>query len=46
MLAGVFMKGFKLQLSLSAHTYSSGIESMFKMSLDSVAKVLNNSDRI
>ena len=40
------MKGFKLQFSFSAHTYSSGIESMFKMSLESVAKVLNNSDLI
>jgi hypothetical protein len=45
-VSGQFMTGFKLQFSLSQHTYSSGIESMFQLSLDSVAKVLDTADRI
>jgi len=44
--AGNYTNGFKLQFSLSNHTYSSGIESMFQLAINSVASVLDSSDKI
>lgn len=44
--AGTYLNGFKLRFSLSQHTYSSGIEPMLQLSLDSIARVLDHSDRI
>jgi hypothetical protein len=46
LFAGVYMPGFKIQMSMSQHTYSSGIEAMFQMQLDSIAKIMENSDKI
>jgi hypothetical protein len=44
--AGEFINSFKLKFSISQHTYSSGIEAMLQLSIDSVAKVLDGSDKI
>eukprot|EP00353_Schmidingerella_taraikaensis_P012946 CAMPEP_0185593108 /NCGR_PEP_ID=MMETSP0434-20130131/70399_1 /TAXON_ID=626734 ORGANISM="Favella taraikaensis, Strain Fe Narragansett Bay" /NCGR_SAMPLE_ID=MMETSP0434 /ASSEMBLY_ACC=CAM_ASM_000379 /LENGTH=69 /DNA_ID=CAMNT_0028219447 /DNA_START=70 /DNA_END=276 /DNA_ORIENTATION=+ len=39
-------KGFKVQYSLTQHTYPNGIDTMFQLSLDHVAKIMETSDRI
>lgn len=39
-------KGFKVQYSLTQHTYANGIDTMFQLSLEHIAKILETSDRV
>ena len=45
-ISATLTKGFKVQYSLTQHTYANGIDTMFQLSLDHVAKILETSDRI
>ena len=45
-VSAVFTRGFKVLFSLTQHTYANGIDTMFYLSLDQVAKVLETSDRV
>jgi hypothetical protein len=45
-VAAVYKGGFKVLSSLSQHSYANGIETMFQLSLEHVAKILDSSDRV
>lgn len=45
-VSAVFTRGFKVKFSLTQHTYPNGIDTMFQLSIEQVAKVLETSDRV
>ena len=45
-VSAVFTRGFKVLFSLTQHTYPNGIDTMFQLSLDQVAKIMETSDRV
>ena len=45
-VSAVYTRGFKVLYSLTQHTYPNGIDTMFQLSLEQVAKVLESSDRV
>ena len=45
-VSATLTKGFKVQYSLTQRTYANGIDSMFQLSLNHIASILDNSDRV
>ena len=45
-VSAVYKRGFKVLFSLTQHSYANGIETMFQLSLEHVAKILDSSDRV
>ena len=45
-VSAVYTKGFKILYSMTQHTYANGIDTMFQLSLDQVAKIMETSDRV
>ena len=41
-----FTRGFKVLFSLTQHTYPNGIDTMFVLSIEQVAKIMETSDRV
>ena len=39
-VSAVFTRGFKVLYSLTQHTYTNGIDTMFQLSIEQVAKIL------
>ena len=45
-VSAVYTKGFKILYSMTQHTYANGIDTMFQLALDQVAKIMETSDRV
>ena len=45
-VSAVFTRGFKVLFSLTQHTYANGIDTMFLLSIEQVAKIMETSDRV